>query len=79
MAKRSPFGHPPKYKYKSAGEWLLNRVARAEAAHDVRYLAGILQGLVACGALDGDTIQRCLESDMDEDGFFTDLNEEVEP
>lgn len=62
--------------YSSAHDWLNSRINALEAGEDAKELASLFRSLLAGGSIDNDAIQDVFQSDMDNDGFFYDFEED---
>lgn len=62
----------PRYKWDHPSEWLEQRIQTLTTQEDHIELASIAHALA--GRLDGDSIQDLFQAEMDDDGYFQDLN-----
>lgn len=75
MAETTQVKHEPRYQWASAGEWLLAKINAMEAGTQFSELRRIANALVTL--TDSDQIQDEFQDEMDEDGFFRDLDMKV--
>lgn len=63
-----------RYKWDSAVEWLTDKAQGLARNNDSAELLSIINTLAS--GIDNDTVQDHFQSEMEEDGFFTDLDKE---
>jgi hypothetical protein len=62
-----------RYKWESAHDWLYWKVCSLENTNDARELATMFRMVLS--SLDGDSLQDLFQDDMEEDGYFQDLDQ----
>ena len=65
----------PKYRWNTAHEWLLDKVDQYKINNNHNELADLLYSIIP--ELDPDIIVDTFQGDMDKDGYFKPIKEEV--